>query len=54
MFRQLARGREKLHLDLNRGVFERACATHFDVVKSAPLPGTQRWVYGLKRKGGGL
>jgi SAM-dependent methyltransferase len=53
MFRQLARGREKLHVGLNHEVFERACAAHFDIVKSVLLPGTQRRLYGLKRKGGG-
>ena len=52
MFRQLARGREELHLALNHEVFEAACAAQFDIVKSLLLPGTQRRLYGLKRKGG--
>ncbi|MEI7937154.1 MAG: methyltransferase domain-containing protein [Verrucomicrobiota bacterium] len=52
MFRELARGRENLHLELNRKVFEQACARHFDILKSVPLPGTHRCLYGLKRKGG--
>jgi SAM-dependent methyltransferase len=52
MFRQLARGREKLHLSLNQQSFEQACVAHFDIVKSLLLPGTQRRIYGLKRKGG--
>lgn len=53
MFRQLARGREKLHIGLNHEVFEQACAAQFDIVKTLLLPGTQRRMYGLKRKGGG-
>jgi hypothetical protein len=53
MFRQLARGREKLHLALNHQSFEQACAAHFDIVQSLLLPGTQRRLYGLKRKGSG-
>jgi predicted RNA methylase len=53
MFRQLTRGREKLHRGLNHEVFEQACAAHFDIVKSLLLPGTQRRIYGLTRKGGG-
>ena len=52
MFRQLTRGRDHLHAGLDEAVFERACAEHFDVVKSLPLPGTQRRLYLLKRKGG--
>jgi 2-polyprenyl-3-methyl-5-hydroxy-6-metoxy-1,4-benzoquinol methylase len=53
MFRQLTRGREELHAFLNEAVFEQACAAHFDIVRSLPLPGTQRRLYCLKRKGGG-
>ena len=53
MFRQLTRGREGLHADLNEAVFERACAVHFDIVRSLPLPDTHRRLYCLKRKGGG-
>jgi len=53
MFRRLTRGREKLHRALNQAVFEQACAGPFEIVKSLPLPGTQRRLYGLKRRGGG-
>ncbi len=53
MFRHLARGREHLHAGLNEAVFERACAPYFETVRSLPLPGTQRRLYCLKRKGGG-
>lgn len=52
MFRHLTRGREHLHNGLNEAVFEAACAAHFDILRSLPLPGTERRVYGLKRKGG--
>jgi SAM-dependent methyltransferase len=53
MFRQLTRGREKLHLDLTCERFEAACSEQFEILKSESLPGTQRRLYGLKRKGGG-
>lgn len=53
MFRQLTRGRDHLHAGLNEAVFERACAAHFETVKTLPLPGTHRRLYALKRKGGG-
>ncbi len=52
MFRRLTRGREALHASLNAAVFEQACAPYFEIVRSLALPGTQRWMYCLKRKGG--
>jgi hypothetical protein len=52
MFRHLTRGREHLHNGLNEAAFEAACAAHFDILRSLPLPGTERRVYGLKRKDG--
>ncbi len=52
MFRRLTRGRESLHASLNPAVFERACAAHFEIVRSLALPGTQRRMYCLKRKAG--
>lgn len=52
MFRRLTRGRESLHASLNAAAFERACAVHFEIVRSLALPGTQRRMYCLKRKGG--
>ena len=51
MFRQLTRGRDQLHADLNEAAFERACAEHFEIIGSLPLPGTHRRLYALKRKG---
>lgn len=53
MFQQLTRGRERLHAGLNEAAFERACATHFEIIRTLPLPGTHRRLYGLRRKGGG-
>ena len=53
MFRRLTRGREALHVSLNAAVFEQACAPYFEIVRSLALPGTQRRMYCLKRKGGG-
>jgi SAM-dependent methyltransferase len=52
MFRRLTRGRDSLHAALDAAAFERACAAHFEIVRSLPLPGTQRRMYCLKRKGG--
>jgi SAM-dependent methyltransferase len=50
MFRELTRGREHLHVNYNRAAFEAACAEHFEIVRSLPLPGTQRQMYALRRK----
>ena len=52
MFRRLTRGREALHASLNAAVFEQACTPYFEIVRSLALPGTQRRMYCLKRKGG--
>jgi SAM-dependent methyltransferase len=51
MFQQLTRGREGLHATVDEAAFERACAPHFEIVRSLPLPGTRRRMYGLKKKG---
>jgi len=53
MFRRLTRGREALHASLNAAVFEQACTPYFEIVRSLALPGTQRRMYCLKRKGDG-
>lgn len=53
MFRQLTRGREALHANLNELAFEETCAEQFEVLRSMKLPGTQRKLYALTRKGGG-
>lgn len=50
MFRHLTRGRDSLHTGQNQAAFEAACAPHFDILKSEPLPGTKRRMYALKRK----
>ena len=53
MFRRLTRGREHLHAALDVKMFEQACTPYFEIVRSLALPGTQRRMYCLKRKGGG-
>ena len=53
MFRRLTRGRAALHASLNAAVFEQACTPYFEIVRSLALPGTQRRMYCLKRKGDG-
>jgi SAM-dependent methyltransferase len=53
MFRRLTRGREQLHASLDVKMFEQACAPYFEIVRSLALPGTQRRMYCLKRKGDG-
>jgi SAM-dependent methyltransferase len=52
MFRRLTRGREHLHAALDMKIFEQACLPYFEIVRSFALPGTQRRMYCLKRKGG--
>ena len=52
MFRELTRGREKLHGTLTEQTFEAACAEHFEIVRVLPLAGTQRRLYALRKKGG--
>ena len=54
MFRRIARGRQDLFSGLSPVTFEAACARHFDVVRAEHLPGTQRWLYLLKRRGPGV
>jgi hypothetical protein len=51
MFRRLTRGREELHAALDERAFAEACAAHFEIVKTLALPGTQRTLYWLKKKG---
>ncbi len=50
MFRRLARGRDHLHNGLDCTAFETACRPHFDVVRTAPLDGTHRQLYLLRKK----
>lgn len=52
MFRRLTRGREHLHAALDMKMFEQACLPYFEIVRSLALPGTQRRLYCLKRRGG--
>jgi len=54
MFRRLTRGRESLHASLNAEVFEGVCKKYFEIVRSAPLPGTARRMDCLKKKNDGI
>jgi SAM-dependent methyltransferase len=51
MFRRLARGREALHASLDAAAFEKVCVKYFEIVRSLTLPGTQRRMYCLKKRG---
>lgn len=53
MFRRLTRGRDALHAGLTKAAFEDACAARFDIVQSLDLPGAERTMYCLTRKGVG-
>jgi SAM-dependent methyltransferase len=50
MFRQLARGREELHADLDRTSFENACRKRYFIVRSLQLEGSSRRVYVLRKR----
>lgn len=50
MFRRLTRGRDELHKDLTREVFETQAQQYFEVVRSQNLSGTYRWLYLLRRR----
>jgi SAM-dependent methyltransferase len=53
MFRRIARGRDHLHTGLNEQVFENECRRRFDVVRRQHVPGTERWLYLLRRNSNG-
>ena len=50
MFQRLTRGREELHQDLNREVFEAVCEPHFEQVRTQHVEGTTRWLYLLRKR----
>ena len=50
MFRRLTRGREELHKDLTRELFEELCRRRFEMVRFQHLEGTTRWLYLLRRR----
>lgn len=52
MFRRLTRGRDALHADLDKEVFERACAPYFEIVRLLHTPDTHRWLYLLRKRQG--
>jgi SAM-dependent methyltransferase len=51
MFRKLLRGREALHADFGRERFEAALGDRFEVVRRVEIPGMDRAVYTLIRRG---
>jgi hypothetical protein len=50
MFRRLTRGREELHKDLDREVFEAVCEPRFERVRAQHVEGTTRWLYLLRKR----
>lgn len=50
MFRRLTRGREELHKDLDREVFEAVCDPRFERVRTQHVEGTTRWLYLLRKR----
>jgi SAM-dependent methyltransferase len=50
MFRRLTRGREELHKDLNREVFEAVCEPRFERILMQHVEGTTRWLYLLRKR----
>jgi SAM-dependent methyltransferase len=50
MFRRLTRGRDHLHKDLTRQVFEEAASSLFEFVRSERLGDTGRWLYLLRKR----
>jgi len=50
MFRRLTRGREELHKDLNREVFEAVCEPRFERLRMQHVDGTTRWLYLLRKR----
>ncbi|MBI5083481.1 MAG: methyltransferase domain-containing protein [Acidobacteria bacterium] len=51
MFRRLVRGREALHEGLTEEAFERAAGERFLVEEKARIPGGERTMYRLRRRG---
>jgi len=49
MFRRLCRGREELFCGFDSTVFERACRQRFEILRTAPLSGTHRRLYLLRK-----
>ena len=50
MFRRIARGRDALHTLFTPQAFEQAVLAHFQIVKTAPVPGGERSLYWLRKK----
>ena len=50
-FREIARGRDHLHADLSKEVFEAECQPLFETIRTMQLGETGRWLYLLRRRG---
>ena len=50
-FREIARGRDHLHADLTREVFEAEYQPFFETIRKMQLGETGRWLYLLRRRG---
>lgn len=51
MFRLLTRGREHLHEDLTKEVFELTAREYFKIVSSHRLGESDRWIYSMRKNG---
>ena len=49
-FREIARGRDHLHADLTREVFEAECQRFFEPIRVACLGETHRWLYLFRKR----
>ena len=49
-FREIARGRDHLHAELTREVFEAECQPFFETTRAMQLGETGRWLYLLRRR----
>lgn len=50
MFRRIVRGREQLHADLTKELFESAAQSHFTIIRRTQVGATHRWLYALRKK----
>jgi len=53
MFQRIARGRDELHEDLSKSVFEDVCKTRFVIVEHERLNTENRWLYLLEKRDNG-
>ncbi len=50
-FREIARGRDRLHADLTKETFEQECKPFFETIRATRLGETGRWLYLLHKRG---